>query len=110
MPEFSFHEEMAEIYALQGEKEKSQKKYAEVVKMLDEDARSGHAVDLELCKLYTKTGQLDSAMVYGMREYVKRPKNIDVNHALAWVAYKKNDPKKAQEYMQVAFREIINGR
>lgn len=104
MPEFSFHEEMAEIYALQGEKEKSQKKYAEVVKMLDEDARSGHAVDLELCKLYTKTGQLDSAMVYGMREYAKRPKNIDVNHALAWVAYKKNDPKKAQEYMQVALR------
>jgi tetratricopeptide (TPR) repeat protein len=102
MPEFSFHEEMAEIYALQGEKEKSQKKYAEVVKMLDEDARSGHAVDLELCKLYTKTGQLDSAMAYGMREFAKRPKNIDVNHALAWVAYKKNDLKKAQEYMQVA--------
>lgn len=104
MPEFSFHEEMAEIYALQGDKDKSTKKYGEVVKMLDEDARSGHSVDLELCKLYTKTGQLDSALVYGMREYAKRPKNIDVNHALAWVHFNQKNLPKAQEHMQVALR------
>lgn len=104
MPEFSFHEEMAEIYALQGDTDKSMKKYAEVAKMLDEDARSGHSVDLELCKLYTKTGQLDSALVYGMREYQKRPKNIDVNHALAWVYFNQKNVPKAQEHMQVALR------
>ena len=104
MPEFSFHEEMAEIYTLQGNAEKARNKYAEVVKMLGDDARSGHVVDLELCKLYTKTGQLDSARVYGLKEYQKRPKNIDVNHALAWVYFKQNDPKKAHELMQVALR------
>ena len=104
MPEFSFHEEMADIYALQGDKDKATKKYAEVVKMLGDDARSGHAVDLELCKLYTKTGQLDSALVYGLNEFKKRPKNIDVNHALAWVYFKENDLKKAQQHMQVALR------
>ena len=104
MPEFSFHEEMAEIYALQGEKEKAKKKFAEVATMLDEDARSGHTVDLELCKLYTKAGQLDSARVYGLKEYRKRPKNIDVNHALAWVYFNQNDLKKAQEHMQVALK------
>ena len=104
MPEFSFHEQMADIYALQGDTDKATKKYAEVVKMLDEDARSGHAVDLELCKLYTKTGQLDSALVYGMNEYKKRPNNIDVNHALAWVYFNKHDLKNAQQHMQVAMR------
>ncbi|MBC3789453.1 tetratricopeptide repeat protein, partial [Spirosoma utsteinense] len=104
MPEFSFHEEMAEIYALQGDKDKAQRKYVEVAKMLDEDARSGHSVDLELCKLYTKTGQLDSALVYGMREYQKRPKNIDVNHALAWVYFNQKNVPKAQEHMRVALR------
>ncbi|WP_223834084.1 tetratricopeptide repeat protein [Spirosoma profusum] len=104
MPEFSFHEEMAEIYALQGNKERAQKKYAEVAKMLNEDARSGHAVDLELCKLYTKSGQLDSAAFYGMKEFQKRPKNIDVNHALAWVYYNQHDYKKAGQHMQVALR------
>ncbi|MES2520985.1 MAG: tetratricopeptide repeat protein [Bacteroidota bacterium] len=102
MPEFSFHEEMAEIYALQGNKEKAQQKFAEVALMLDEDAKSGHAVDLELCKLYTKSGQLDIAKKYGLIEYKKRPRNIDVNHALAVVAYKMNDFKKAHEYMLVA--------
>lgn len=104
MPEFSFHEEMADIYALQGNKDKATKKYAEVVEMLGQDARSGHAVDLELCKLYTKTGQLDSALVYGLNEFKKRPKNIDVNNALAWVYFKENNPKKALEHVQVALR------
>lgn len=107
MPEFSFHEEMADIYALQGDADKASRKYAEVVTMLDEDARSGHSVDLELCKLYTKTGQLDSALVYGMREYQKRPKNIDVNHALAWVYFNQKDVQKAQQHMQVALRKGI---
>ena len=104
MPEFSFHEEMAEIYALQGNSEKAQQKYAEIVKMLDEDAQSGHAVDLELCKLYTQAGNLDLALKFGQKEYEKRPKNIDVNQALAWVYFQKKDFKKAQEMMQVAMR------
>ncbi len=104
MPEFSFHEEMAEIYDLQGDKEKAKNKYAEVVQMLDEDAQSGHAVDLELCKLYTNMGDFDSALKYGMKEYKKRPKNIDVNHALAWVYFKQNDIQKAQQHVQVALR------
>jgi tetratricopeptide (TPR) repeat protein len=104
MPEFSFHEEMAEIYDLQGDKEKAQKKYAEVAKMLDEDAQSGHAVDLEMCKLYTQAGQLDSALVYGLKEYKKRPNNIDVNHALAWVYFKENNIKQAQQHIQTALR------
>ena len=104
MPEFSFHEEMAEIYALQGDADKAKRKYVDVIKMLDEDARSGHSVDLELCKLYTKTGQLDSALVYGMREYAKRPKNIDVNNALAWVYFNQKDTRQAQKHIQVALR------
>lgn len=104
MPEFSFHEEMADIYALQGNKQKADSKYREVVKMLDEDARSGHSVDLELCKLYTKTDQLDSAIAYGLKEYAKRPKNIDVNHALAAAYFKYKNNDKAKQHMELALR------
>ncbi len=104
MPEFSFHEQMADIYALQGDQDKAAKKYAEVVTMLDEDAESGHAVDLEMAKLYTKAGQLDSAAHYAQKEYARRPKNIDVNQTLATIAFQNNDLKKAQEYIQVAMR------
>ena len=102
MPEFSFHEEMAEIYDLQGNHEKALNKYEEVAKMLDQDAKSGHAVDLELCKLYTKAGKMDLALKHGLIEYKKRPKNIDVNHAMAVVSFKNNDFKKAKEYISVA--------
>jgi tetratricopeptide (TPR) repeat protein len=104
MPEFSFHEEMADIYALRGDKEKAAKKYEEVVEMLDQDAKSGHAVDLELCKLYSKTGQFDLALKHGLIEHKNRPKNIDVNHALAWVYFNQKDYKKAQEHVMVAMR------
>ena len=102
MPEFSFHEEMAEIYDLQGNHEKALAKYEEVALMLDKDAKSGHAVDLELCKLYTKAGKMDLALKHGLIEYKKRPRNIDVNHAMAIVAFKSNDFKKAKEYISVA--------
>ncbi|WP_342086916.1 tetratricopeptide repeat protein [Dyadobacter sp. OTU695] len=104
MPEFSFHEEMADIYALQGNKQKAADKYREVAKMLDEDARSGHSVDLELCKLYTKTNQLDSAIAFGLKEYAKRPKNIDVNHALAAAYFKDKNNDKAKQHIKVALR------
>ena len=102
IPEFSFHEEMAEIYDLQGNHEKALDKYEEVALMLDEDAKSGHAVDLELCKLYTKAGKIDLATKHGLIEYKKRPRNIDVNHAMAVIAFKSNDFKKAKEYISVA--------
>jgi tetratricopeptide (TPR) repeat protein len=104
MPEFSLHEEMAEIYALQGDADKAKRKYAEVVTMLDEDAKSGHSVDLELCKLYTKTGQFDEALKHGLIEHKKRPKNIDVNHALAWVYFNQKDVAKAKQHIDVALR------
>ena len=102
IPEFSFHEEMAEIYDLQGNHEKALDKYEEVALMLDEDAKSGHAVDLELCKLYTKAGKMDLATKHGLIEYKKRPRNIDVNHAMAVIAFKSNDFKKEKEYISVA--------
>lgn len=104
MPEFSFHEEMAELYAAQEKTEQARKKYAEVVEMLGEDARSGHRVDLELCKTYTAAGLLDSARVYGLREYARRPDNIDVNHALAWVYFRQKDLAKAREHLRLALR------
>jgi tetratricopeptide (TPR) repeat protein len=104
MPEFSFHEEMGKVYAAQGNVPKAAAKYAEVAKMLAEDAESGHTVDLELCKLYTLSGQYDLALKYGQKEYAKRPQNIDVNHALAEVYAAKNDWSTAKKHLQAALR------
>jgi hypothetical protein len=37
-----------------------------------------------------------------MLEYNIRPKNIDVNNELAWIAYNQNDITKAKEYLKTA--------
>ena len=102
MPEYSFHESMADIYARQGQKEKAMKKYEAVLQMLKEDEQSGHLVALELCRLYIKMDQLPMAKKYAMQEYAVRPANIDVNKELAWIAYKENNIKAAQQYLKAA--------
>ena len=104
MPEFSFHEQMADIYAEQGMKDKATAKYNEVAAMLNKDAASGHSVSLEMSKLMIKMGKLEEAKKYALEEYTIRPTNIDVNKELAWIAYKEKDLKKATEYLHVALR------
>lgn len=104
MPEFSFHEEMADIYALQGDSAKSKNKYLEVIEMLKEDAASGHIVYLDLSKIYIKSNNIDSAYIYGMKEYDMRPNNIDVNRNMAEIYLIKKDYTKANEHIQVAMR------
>jgi tetratricopeptide (TPR) repeat protein len=104
MPEFSFEEEKADIYEQIGDNNKAMEKYKETITMLKEDEESGHSVALEICKLYTRMGMYDSALIYGMKEYNKRPLNIDVNHALAWLSYKSNMKQKAVEYIKIALK------
>ena len=104
MPEFSFFEEKADFLAASGRKQEAQKIYEEVSSMLDEDAASGHLVNLEKARLFTRMGSLDSAQFYVAKEYAVRPNNIDVNNAMAWIAYKKGDFPKAMEYLKTALR------
>lgn len=104
MPEFSFTEEAADIYSLQGETEKAKAEYAKVLAMLKEDEASGHLVSLEMCRIYTKTGEYQLAIDEAMKEYKERPDNIDVNHALAWASYKIKDNEKAVQYLSTALK------
>lgn len=104
LPEFSFHEQMGDIYALAGDPLKAQKKYDEVLKMLKEDEASGHISSLEIAKLYVKMNKLDEAKKYALMEYKLRPNNIDVNKELAIIAYKQNDQKSFEQYLKAAQR------
>ena len=104
MPEFSFHEEMADIYELQGESQKAKNKYLDVIAMLGVDEKSGHTVSLELCRVYSKAGMYDEAIEQGMKEYKQRPLNIDVNQALAWANFNKKENEKARNYIKVALK------
>jgi tetratricopeptide (TPR) repeat protein len=103
MPQSSFEEQKADVYAAMGDTKKAMDKYAEVQKILITDANSNHhSVSLELAKSFIKTNQWDSAKKYAVMEYTIRPKNIDVNNELAWIAYSQNDFVKAKEYLITA--------
>jgi tetratricopeptide (TPR) repeat protein len=103
MPQSLFEEQKADVYAEMGDTKKAMDKYAEVQKGLISDANSGHhSVSLELSRNFIKTNQWDSAKKYAMLEYNIRPKNIDVNNELAWIAYNQNDITKAKEYLKTA--------
>ncbi len=104
LPEFSFHEQMADIYALQKNDARATEKYAEVEKMLKEDEASGHVVNLELAKLYLKMDRVEDAKKYAMMEYAVRPKNIDVNNELAWISFKEKNLIASRSYIKVAKR------
>jgi len=103
MPQSSFEEQKADVYAAMGETKRAMDKYNEIQTMLIADANSGHhSVSLELARSFIKTNQWDSAKKYAMMEYTIRPKNIDVNNELAWVAYNQGDLAKAKEYLKTA--------
>ncbi len=103
MPQSYFEEQKADVYAEMGDTKKAMDKHTEVQKGLIADANSGHhSVSLELSRSFIKTNQWDSAKKYAMMEYAIRPKNIDVNNELAWIAYSQNDIAKAKEYLKTA--------
>jgi tetratricopeptide (TPR) repeat protein len=104
MPEFSFYENKAELYTAMGQNQKAIDIYKEVLTMLSEDSKSGHYVDLELSHVYLKLGDYNNALKHANIEYKRRPLNIDVNKAMAWVYYSNGNPKVAKKFMDVAMR------
>lgn len=104
MPEVSFHEEMADIYARQGLTEKADAKFTEVVEMLKQDEASGHIVYLDLAKFHLKFGRYDQALAYAQKEYEVRPENIDVCRTMGEIYFRKNDLVKANQMLTSATR------
>jgi tetratricopeptide (TPR) repeat protein len=103
MPQSSFEEQKADVYEAMGNTKKAMDTYSGVQKLLIIDAATpGHSVSLELAKCFEKTNQWDSAKKYAILEYNIRPKNIDVNNELAWIAYSQGDYAKAKEYLKTA--------
>ena len=103
MPQYSFQEQRADVNAAMGNTKKAMDENMAVQKLLIADANSAqHSVSLELAKNFEKTNQWDSAKKYAALEYNIRPKNIDVNNEMAWIAYSQNDFVKAKEYAKTA--------
>ncbi|MES2512956.1 MAG: transposase [Bacteroidota bacterium] len=111
MNEYSFEDELTDLYNLNNEPAKAKKSSEKVIAMLsplsDADESSsthGHYADKELAYAYLKVPDTEKALQHAMIEYERRPNNIDVCETLAWVNYKKGNYDEANKLIDKALK------
>lgn len=104
-------EELVDLYRARGDAKKADELAETVVELLSKDATAansdesiGHYADKELAYAYLKLKNYDKALEHAMLEYNRRPDNIDVNEAVAWVLYNRGEYAKALPYLNVALK------
>ena len=109
VPDYGFLDQLAEMQTLAGKENDAKETINTLIEKLTADAQSGnnndqigHYSDKELAYAYLKIKNVDKALEHALIEYNRRPNNIDVNEALAWVYYKKGDFQKASSYIDVS--------
>lgn len=103
IPEFTFQQELARLYKNTGELKKAKNITEELLEGFEEDQEAGHIMNMEIAHVYIDLEEnYNEALSYVMKEYKKRPTNIDVNKTLATIYYHKGDYKKAQSFLHKA--------
>jgi tetratricopeptide (TPR) repeat protein len=107
--EYSFADELTDLYRLNNENAKAEKSAQEVIAMLspvanasEESSAHGHYADRELAYAYLKSNNADLALKHANAEFIRRPKNIDACEMLAWVKYKKGEAEYANTLISYA--------
>ncbi|MEJ7739517.1 MAG: tetratricopeptide repeat protein [Chitinophagaceae bacterium] len=111
LSDYSFKEELAEVYAASGQEEKASTLIESVIKSMSaeseqgqSDENIGHYADRELALAYLRISNYEKALYHALQEYNRRPENIDVNETLAWVYYHTSDYTKALAHLKKALR------
>lgn len=107
LSDYSVKEKEAEVYLLTDQKGKAEALLNSIITTLTEaankgEAGAGHHVDKELAYVYLLKGEPGKAFAHAEAEYKRRPKNIDVNEAVAWALAADNDAAKALPYLTTA--------
>ena len=108
--DFSFQQELTEIYRISNQQEKAAESAQKVIFLLagmegdESEETHGHYADKELASAYLDAYDYNSALKHAMIEYKRRPDNIDVQQTLAWVYYKLGKYDKADELIAQAMR------
>lgn len=103
IPEFSFYQDLAEIYRKTGRTEAFETTSRELLAMLAEDEASGHRMDLEKAVVYAHLLEnYDQALAAVQVAFQDRPDNIDVNRIMADVLIRSGQEDKAAPYLHTA--------
>ncbi|MGZ5283797.1 MAG: tetratricopeptide repeat protein, partial [Bacteroidia bacterium] len=104
VPEFSFQEDLTDLYEITGNNVKAKESAQTVLTMLQEDAESGHIADKEIANAALDAKDMEKALKHAQTEYKRRPKNINTNETLAWVLYNKGSYAEALPYIKESLR------
>ena len=107
--DYSFKEKLVEAYLLKGDTKKAEAILNGVITGFTEAAKAGeeeigHHADKELANLYLLQGNNARALHHALKEYNRRPNNIETAEAVAWAYYKNGDAEKAVSFLQTAMR------
>jgi tetratricopeptide (TPR) repeat protein len=108
--DFSFDQELTELYYLNRQPEKEFEYSQKTIESLaglsgkESETNHGHYADRELAYAYLNAYKYNLALKHAMIEYSRRPDNIDVNQTLGWVYFKLGEYKNANRYMTDALR------
>lgn len=105
IPEFSFYQDLAEIYRANGRKAEFDQTIEELFEMIADDEASGHLMDLEKAAIYADLLEdYDQALQCARIAFEQRPENIDVNRILADIYFRAGQPEQARPFLVAAGR------
>ncbi len=104
LSDVAFVNQLAEIYALKGDKEKSEEIYDDVTDLLEkgekeqnkENAAVKHNGARELATAYMHTNEMGKALKNAKTDLEIRPSNNDANELVAWIYYLEGDYSNAK--------------
>ena len=96
-------EGIAEVYNLTGETEKAKAMAAAILAHMKTISKAGNE-DLEMAHAYIGMEDYNTALEYAMKEYKRRPENIEVNETIAIIYYKQADYPNALKYIDAALK------
>ena len=109
IPDHTFKEGIAEIYAMTGQAEKAQQIAEEILNYMKnfssgKHKSAGQNEDHEMAHAYMGINNYEKALEYALLEYNRRPANIEVNETVALVYYSKGEYEKALPYIEAALK------
>lgn len=108
--DYSFQRELTEIYRITNQPELASQSALLAIEILagmegdESEEHHGHYADLELCYAYLDSYDYWKAYEHAQTEYNRRPQNIEVNMAIAWVNYKLGRYEPANTHLDVALK------
>lgn len=106
IPDHTFKEGMAEIYTRMGQRGKAEAVAKEILEQMkmSSAANNGQNEDHEMAHAYMGVKNYEKALAYALKEYNRRPANIEMNETVAIVYYQMGEHAKARQYIEAALK------